>query len=172
MPVWIFDNFLPLHLHDGMYSYCQKSLYSPDHSSSLNSELLHPRLVSKLTQDQIISLPLTEVFKTTAAELGYNLNIERAYINLCSKDTVCTSHVDGQEVGLTMIYYPNTKWDIDWGGDTMFFNADKEIAFASLCKPNRALFFDQRILHTARPPTHLAPVFRYTVAYKSLSKHE
>ena len=170
MPIWVVDNYLPAHDHEAVYLYCQNSLYTTKHSSSPNAELHHPRMVANLTNEQLMSFVLTNHFINTSIELGYNVDIERAYINLATKDTVCTKHTDGSQIGLSMLYYPNTDWDIDWGGETLFFNQEKEIAFASLCKPNRAVFFDPRILHTARPPTTLANAFRYTIAYKSWGK--
>jgi Rps23 Pro-64 3,4-dihydroxylase Tpa1-like proline 4-hydroxylase len=167
LPIWVVDNFLPTHDHVYMYLYCTKSLYTNEHSSSPNPEDFYPRFVSNLTAQQVAEISLTAAFTDTINELGFNKEIERVYINMGTPDTVFMEHVDSSVSGITMLYYPNQKWDLSWGGETLFFDKTGDIAFASLAKPNRAIFFDPRILHTARPPTKAAKTARYTIAYKT-----
>ena len=167
LPIWVIDNFLLPYEHEQMHVYCAKSLYSSEHTSSPHQELFSPRLVSNLTTDQVNSLPLTKAFNDTLKELNIKTEIECVYINLCTKDTVCVEHVDASFPGITMLYYPNTQWDLSWGGETLFINAQKEIQVASIFKPNRAIFFDPRILHTGRAPTSAAKAYRYNIAYKT-----
>lgn len=172
LPIWVLDSFLPAHEHAHTYLYCGKSLYSPEHSSSPNPEERYSRLVATLTTDQILDNPLTAKFSEVATELNYPAGIQRAYINLASPDTNFVEHFDDRARSLTMVYYPNVKWDVSWAGETLFFNSQREISFASIYKPNRALFFDSRILHSARSPSNLAPAFRYTIAYKGTTTNE
>jgi len=65
-----------------------------------------------------------------------------------------------------MLYYANPVWELNWGGETLFFDDTGEIAFASVLKPNRAVVFDSRIYHLAKTPTASAPSFKFSVAYK------
>ena len=166
-PIWIIDNFLLPHEHEQMYVYCSKSLYTLEHTSSPHQENFYPRLVANLTTEQINTLPLTREFNDSLKMIGVQAKIDRAYINLSNKETVCVEHVDDDSFGMSMIYYPNTTWNLNWGGETMFFNSKKEVSMTSIVKPNRAIFFDPRILHTGRAPTFAAKANRYTIVYKS-----
>jgi hypothetical protein len=49
--------------------------------------------------------------------------------------------------GKTFLYYINTKWDKDWGGETLFCNEYCEVEIALSFKPNRVVIFDSHIPH-------------------------
>ena len=115
---------------------------------------------------------LTKPFLEFCNAVNMPVDIESAYINMANSATVTTEHMDSSREGMSMLYYPNSYWKLAWGGETLFFDRNQEIAFASIVKPNRAIFFDPRILHTARPPTVLATSSRYTFVYKSNKKGE
>lgn len=170
MNIWVVDNLLPLHLHHATYEYCTNSLYSPKHVSSNHHQHVIPRLAAHLTDEQVENHWLTGAFFLNASRFGAAVDVERAYINLGNSATVTVEHVDDSQPGLSMIYYPNKMWDTCWGGETLFFDQQQEIIYATLPKPNRAVFFDPRILHTARPPTVLTTETRYTFVYKGVLK--
>lgn len=170
LPIWVTDLVLSTHQHDFMYNYCANSLYSPKQVSDLRDGGSSRRMAAYLTNDNLSTVPLTEVFQDFASSVGYSSEINEAYINYYDSTTVSGIHIDSYASGLTMLYYPNLSWDLDWGGETLFFDKNKEIGFATIYKPNRAVFFDQRILHTARPPTVLTRSARFTIAYKGKNK--
>lgn len=168
LPIWVYDNFLAPYEHEDVAAYCQKSLYNIDHISNIYGEYPAHRLAALLTDEQIRSHLLTAKFIQVAEEICADVHIERAYINAANSATITTEHIDDVVSGLTMLYYPNMYWKTAFGGETLFFNEDMEIAFASVFKPNRAIFFDPRIRHTARPPTVIADQMRYTFVYKGV----
>ena len=71
-------------------------------------------------------------------------------------------HPDFDQKGcITFIYYPNTEWDMDWGGETQLL-IDGEIR-GIIPKPNRMAYFDSTIWHKATP---FRDNYRFTVAIK------
>jgi hypothetical protein len=76
-------------------------------------------------------------------------------------------HTDDRRPGsYTLLYYPNPEWDDEWDGQTLFYDNDGEIALSVRLRPNRAVFFDSRILHRGTAPGRLCTGLRVSVAYK------
>jgi hypothetical protein len=76
-------------------------------------------------------------------------------------------HRDDTRAGtFTLLYYPNPEWKSGWDGETVFYEQSGEIAFSVLLRPNRAVFFDSRILHAGRAPSRICTALRVSVAYK------
>lgn len=167
LPIWVIDDLLDNSQHDYMLSYCIDSLYSPKHSSDYRLPYRDQRLVSRLTSQQVQDLFLTEVLQEVCKAINEPpIEILEAYINIYTPDSTCLAHIDSPSKGLTFLYYPNTLWDINWGGETIFFDNNKEAVFTSIYKPNRLVVFDPRIMHLAKTPSILSESFRYTIAYK------
>jgi Rps23 Pro-64 3,4-dihydroxylase Tpa1-like proline 4-hydroxylase len=62
----------------------------------------------------------------------------------------------------------NTQWHVDWAGELHFFNDDlSEITKSVIPKGGRAVVFDSSIAHSARSPSILSPVPRYTLTIKA-----
>lgn len=168
MPIWVLDSFLPQHLHQLVARYAAQSNYQYGHGSNDTSSHNTGRLVSMLTGSQTKELPLYDAFVDFCKTVKQPQTVQRAYINMSFVTTGNVEHVDDDREGLTLLYYANTDWSLPWGGETLFFTQDQEIGFASVCKPNRAIVFDSRLLHSARHPSALAKTPRYTVTYKGL----
>jgi hypothetical protein len=102
----------------------------------------------------------------------YNLlpthELHRGYVNFSNSSTVDNMHVDTpNENDYTMLIYPNMNWDIDWGGETLFYHPHTlEIITAVRPKPGRIVIFNGTIPHSARPPQQNCPEPRYTIALK------
>ena len=67
---------------------------------------------------------------------------------------------------LTALAYVCDGWDIEWGGETLFFDAAQEIACAVTPRPGRLVIFDGGITHVGRPPNRICYQPRYTLAIK------
>ena len=92
----------------------------------------------------------------------------RAYTNVASYGDVLFTHVDCLPGAneLTALWFMCGRWDIEWGGETVFFDASDEIAFAVLPRPGRLVVFDGAIKHVGRPPSRVCFAPRYTFAIK------
>lgn len=93
--------------------------------------------------------------------------LTRLYCNKILAGDSPTSHYDGKYgVDTTVLVYVNSEWDHNEGGETLFYNEDKEVVQAVVPKPGRVAIFPANILHSARPPLPYVTKPRYTVAYK------
>jgi len=153
-------------MHDQVYSYCLNSQYVLDQVSDDKAVYRAARPVCRLTPEQAIQLPLHSFYQEAVGALGLVSKVSHAYINRYDIATPCNAHVDGVNPVLTLLYYPNVDWHHDWGGETVFFDSDKDIAFSAAFKPNRAILFDERLMHSARSPSILAKAARFSVTYK------
>lgn len=91
----------------------------------------------------------------------------RCYANGYPYGCEGTTHTDSSKANsLTWIFYPNSYWHPDWGGETMFFD-DGDVVAAIYPKPGRLIAFKGTMHHVARGVTKLCPVMRVTVMFKS-----
>lgn len=98
--------------------------------------------------------------KTISQNILKNLNIynflkeERAYASANPFGTVHEVHTDyGEEIakGITVMFYLNNYWKIDYGGETVFFNqSQNEIIKSIVPKSSRIIVFDGGHPHCAR----------------------
>lgn len=92
----------------------------------------------------------------------------RCYTNFASYGDVLLTHVDSLANAreLTALWFLCERWDIEWGGETLFFDSAGEAQTAVAPKPGRLLLFDGAIRHVGRPPNRNCNVSRYTFAIK------
>lgn len=98
----------------------------------------------------------------------------RCYANGLTYGSDGTVHIDTTlPRTYTSVYYPHPMWHPDWGGETVFFNADKtEIVNCIYPKPNRLVIFDGRIPHVARGLSRLCPALRVTLMFKTDTQND
>lgn len=103
----------------------------------------------------------------------------RCYINGYTFGTDGYAHTDdgwitrkyGEDsLSETAILYLNDKWDIDWAGETVIFDDNKEIEGSVLPRYGRVLVFDSKKLHAARPLSRICPVLRSVLVFKTIDK--
>lgn len=97
-------------------------------------------------------------------ELLKPLRIYRAYSLLLNYSQNPHFHSDSWNAGdMTLLYYANLRWDIDWGGETVFADDSLEdIVYTSIYKPGRLVLYDSSIVHKPCTPVSGAPGFRFT----------
>jgi hypothetical protein len=98
---------------------------------------------------------------------GCPLRVTQLYANGHTYGMGGNPHTDDRRPGsYTLLYYPNPEWQEEWDGQTLFYDNDGEIALSVRLRPNRAVFFDSRILHRGTAPSRLCTGLRVSVAYK------
>ncbi len=99
---------------------------------------------------------------------GHAYRPYRAYTNVAAFGDMLFTHTDCQpgQHELTALWYLCDRWELEWGGETVFFDAQGEIAAAVRPQPGRLVVFDGAILHAGRPPSRICYVPRYTFAIK------
>lgn len=94
------------------------------------------------------------------------LSLARGYINAIKFGDRPRRHRDSLSSNdMTVLYYANPAWDVDWGGETVFYE-ETEIMRAVIPRPGRVVVFSASLEHSARPPTSLLEHYRYTIAMK------
>jgi SM-20-related protein len=92
----------------------------------------------------------------------------RVYTNYAAFGDTLLTHVDaaGDARELTALWYLCERWDVEWGGETLFYEPSGDARLAVSPKPGRLLLFDGAIRHAGKPPNRNCPVARYTFAIK------
>jgi len=95
------------------------------------------------------------------------LRVVRQYANGHTYGQGGRPHRDDVRAGTyTLLYYPMPVWKNHWEGETMFVDQQGEVITAVKPHPNRAVFFDSRILHYGKAPGRAFPGLRVTIAFK------
>lgn len=97
---------------------------------------------------------LEKKFKSQANNILNNLNfkkfvrLKRTYASASPYGTVLESHSDSDQ-GITVMFYLNQHWNIEYAGETVF-HRDGDIIRSIIPKPGRVVVFDGSIEHCAR----------------------
>lgn len=121
--------------------------------------------------EALLRQPIYELSQRAAmafAQTGETYRPYRAYTNVASFGDMLFTHTDCLPgMGdLTALWYICDEWDIEWGGETVFFDQQGEIAASVRPRPGRLAMFDGSILHAGRPPNRICYKPRYTFAIK------
>lgn len=164
----VFDGLLP-QVGDyvaalGRASFTRTEIARPD-----TAEYRHWATEVKL--ESLIRQPIFEPTRQavmTFSTRDYGYRPYRAYTNVASYGDMLFTHVDclPDQQDLTALWYLCDGWDVEWGGETVFFDAAGEIGFSVLPRPGRLVVFDGAITHAGRPPNRICYVPRYTFAIK------
>lgn len=151
------DNFLSREDHLSVLNYCENASYEygeVDKKGSTPTGMVHnipnsEKIYHLFSKNLLNSIPDLKKMK-----------MYRMYINCFAPSENPYFHVDG-ESGITFLYYPQTNWSLNDGGETQFYiNGD---LYGITPEPNRMVMFDARLLHRA---TTFRNKHRFTVAIK------
>jgi Rps23 Pro-64 3,4-dihydroxylase Tpa1-like proline 4-hydroxylase len=74
-------------------------------------------------------------------------------------------HADLSDI--TVLYYPNLNWKIDWDGGTIFYKNDKSDSIGLLSYiPKRLVFYSGKILHKPATISKYADQQRIVIVIK------
>jgi SM-20-related protein len=91
----------------------------------------------------------------------------RAYCNAYTYGTDGYAHTDSKfENDVTAIIYLNQSWNIDWAGETVFFE-DGEIIKSVIPKWNRAIIFPSNMKHAGRGVSRFCTDVRKVLVFKA-----
>jgi hypothetical protein len=113
-----------------------------------------------------VHAPMMEAMRDISPSAAYRSY--RCYCNHSSYGDMLFTHTDSQPGAreFTALWYIAPAWDVEWGGETVLFNKERDAEVAVTPKPGRLLIFDGSILHAGRPPNRTCFAPRYTLAYK------
>lgn len=93
----------------------------------------------------------------------------RCYANLITVGIDQRMHIDDPiKTSKTMVLYLNEAWNVDWGGDTTFWDREhREIIKSILPKFNTAVIFPGNTWHGVRPVSIFCREPRITLMFKT-----
>ena len=99
---------------------------------------------------------------------GGRYGVYRCYCNHAAYGDMLFTHTDAQpgQKGLTALWYIAPEWNVEWGGETLFYNTNMDAEAVVTPKPGRLVVFDGGITHVGRPPNRVCYAPRYTLAFK------
>jgi Rps23 Pro-64 3,4-dihydroxylase Tpa1-like proline 4-hydroxylase len=99
---------------------------------------------------------------------GKRMRLYRCYVNVAHFGDMLYMHEDcAPGAGeLTGLWYLCDRWDPEWGGETLFFDASKDVRAAIQPRPGRFALFSGEITHVGRPPNRICHASRFTLAMK------
>lgn len=113
---------------------------------------------------------LRECIQTARALMaGEAYVLHRCYTNMILYGDFQGPHTDPRD-GITALYYANPEWKENWLGETIFYGADRQPAYAVGVKPGRLAIFHSDILHRAGVPSRECYEPRLTVAFTLIPK--
>jgi len=170
--ITIIDNILPRASIEGLYAACAMSNYGLIGASNLDIQDMQNRKMICYINDEFLyknNFLIPEVQKVLMEQLKDTPVAFKSYINLGIHSECPKIHVDhfASGKGKTVLYYANYNWNINWAGETVFYNDDcDEIEYITPFIPGRILIFDSDIPHSAKQQTFDAPPYRFTIALK------
>ncbi len=163
----VFDNLLAFDQLEPIVKYLYNAPFTKTESGRPDtSQYTHwaHELDTKQLKNQVYWQPTINAVKYMFPQKKWRAY--RAYVNYGGYGDAMFSHVDATSQELTCLWYMVPTWNIDWGGETLFYDADDEIALACVPKAGRLAVFDGRIKHSGRPPSRNCHHSRFTLAIK------
>jgi SM-20-related protein len=116
-----------------------------------------------------LSESLLLVWKLIKEKLDNDDVLVRCYANLITVGIDQRLHYDDKENdSKTVIIYLNETWNVDWAGETIFWDREKrEIVKSILPKFNTAVIFPGNIWHGVRPVSIFCKEPRITLMFKT-----
>jgi hypothetical protein len=132
--------------------------------------------VSDIPLDRVPGDPFLRGLRQTVERLfpDERFSDQRTYVNSSVFGDSYYAHRDcgAQEHHVTALYYANLEWELDWGGETIYYNDEEEIELAVRLRPGRLVVARGAILHRGCVPTRACHEERYTLAYKLNSSRQ
>lgn len=167
-PIRVFDGLLP-NVGDYVQGLSRAAFTRSEIARPETAEYKHWATEVKL--DALLRQPIFETTRQavrTFVRPGTEYRPYRAYTNVASYGDMLFTHTDclPDQHDLTALWYLCDRWDVEWGGETMFYDAQDDVACAVTPKPGRLVIFDGAIKHVGRPPNRICYAPRYTFAIK------
>jgi len=157
----VYDNVFSYQEKNNLFEFIRNSLYKTNGVDSGEQGYQIFSIFSGLDLENS-NIKNTNGFKTIIDKFSLNnRNIKQIRVNLSTPAEKNRIHSDG--FGITLLYYANLEWQIDWGGHTLFLDEDlQEAKYVCFYKPNRVVVFDGSIPHMIMTPSSLCPALRYS----------
>lgn len=167
--IFVVDNQLEYSLQEALFNFCRNSKFTFGHSASSISQKDLSRFVSHLTEEELKLTSLDTLFKSlTKKYFNKSVRIDRSYINVYFPSTPTGVHSDDDDVNaVSFLAFLNPQWMVDWGGETVFYSDNlQKIVDYVIPRGDRVVLFNSNIPHSARSPSILCEIPRFTLTIK------
>ncbi|MEG3792696.1 2OG-Fe(II) oxygenase [Lysobacter sp. CCNWLW3] len=167
----------PLRVYDGLLPNVGEYVRGLARAPFTRTEVARPETndykhwATEVKLEALVQQPIFELTRRAVLGFtghGYGYKPYRAYTNVAGFGDMLFTHTDclPDQHDLTALWYLCEHWDLEWGGETMFYDAADEVACALTPRPGRLVIFDGAIKHAGRPPNRICYAPRYTFAIK------
>lgn len=167
----------PLRVYDGLLPNVGEYVRGLARAPFTRTEVARPETndykhwATEVKLEALVQQPIFELTRRAVQGFtghGYGYKPYRAYTNVAGFGDMLFTHTDclPDQHDLTALWYLCEHWDLEWGGETMFYDAADEVACALTPRPGRLVIFDGAIKHAGRPPNRICYAPRYTFAIK------
>jgi SM-20-related protein len=126
--------------------------------------------VANIPIEAAVQLPVYQPTLAAAADFAVETSyrIYRCYCNHAAYGDMLFTHTDCPPGAreLTALWFIAPEWNVEWGGETLFFDSSMDAQVAVSPRPGRLVLFDGSLTHVGRPPNRICYAPRYTFAYK------
>jgi len=160
----VYDDLFSFHERTEWYYFIQNSIYKINGFDRTSYSSKSLQLYSSFSEEDVRNMGVLKSngFQQIFEEHGLqNKEFQKVRVNLSPASEHNEVHSDGN--GLTLIYYCNLNWQVNWGGHTLFMD-DKlsDAEYTCLYKPGRVALFDGSIPHMILTPTSAAEEHRFS----------
>jgi hypothetical protein len=163
----IFDDLFDYATREKFYYYVKNANFSTSGSDTSTLETKGDfNLYCALSNQQVEQMGFLNQENTKyITPYVEGMDIKQSRINLSTLNDRNRFHTDtyGDLRTKTLLYYPNLKWDKEWGGHTLFTDkTGNELEYCCFYVPGRVILFDGQIPHCIAPPSSMAPSYRFS----------
>jgi hypothetical protein len=171
--IYIFDNIIGKREHRELAASIQELPFQRDQSDSPQSGRIYQHYAAHLDLKAALKLGcvketnklIDQFFPTEKSKL------RQAYINRINFGDMSFTHEDCSKESndISAVYYLNEKWDVNWGGEIIFYENNGDALFAVTPKPGRLVLFRGAITHKIGIPNRQCLISRISLALKYIS---
>lgn len=167
----VYDDLFSYHERDKWFAFITGSFFKVNGGDSSTAYGSSWQLFSSFSEDDLLAMGFysSAGFKHIDEIHGISKRrIKQIRVNMSYLGESNVVHTDTD--GLTLLYYPNLDWKLEWGGHTLFMDDNlNNPEYTCLYKPGRVVVFDGSIPHMIMTPTAMANTPRFSFVIQTES---
>jgi len=182
--VRVIDNFLAAESHQKMASYLRgpgwaygsysdpspgAPRYWYKHFAGLVNSAAEDASVGTIEGELANAPPIAAMWAAIRANVLPEHELLRCYANGYPYGADGGVHLDADVPGhVTALYFGHARWEPNWGGETVFFDSERQdVVATAYARPNRLVVFPGDLPHVARGVSRICPELRITLMFKA-----
>lgn len=164
----VFDDLAPRNEIARYAATLARAAYTRTESARVDTEYRH--WVCETPVENLLRIDLWPFTQRALEALrpGERYKPYRVYTNYAAFGDMLLTHVDAPPDAreITALWFLCETWDVEWGGETVFFDSTGDAQAVVSPRPGRLILFDGAIRHVGRPPNRVCFTPRLTFAIK------